>query len=70
MVKKIFRVTDMHCTNCAMRIEEIEDELSGVRQISASYKKMQMAVEYDDSRVNEDQILEAVKKKGYTALRE
>ena len=70
MVKKIFRVTDMHCTNCAMRIEEIEDELPGVRQISASYQKMQMTVEYDDSRVNEDQILEAVKKKGYTALRE
>ena len=70
MVKKTFRVTHMHCTNCAMRIEEIEDELPGVRQISASYQKMQMTVEYDDSRVNEDQILEAVKKRGYTALRE
>jgi len=51
-----------------MKIEEIEDDLPGVRQVSASYRKMQMTVEYDDSRVSEDQILEAVKQKGYTAL--
>jgi copper chaperone CopZ len=68
MIKKTFRVTDMHCTNCAMRIEEIEDNLPGVKQVSASYQKMQMIVEYDDSRVSEDQILEAVQRKGYTAV--
>lgn len=68
MIKKTFRVTDMHCTNCAMRIEEIEDELPGVRQITASYQKMQMIVEYDDSKVSDAQLIEAVKKKGYTAL--
>ena len=68
MIKKIFRVTDMHCTNCAMKIEEMEDDLPGVRQVSASYQKMQVTVEYDDSRVSEVQILEAIKGKGYTAL--
>ena len=67
MIKKTFRVTDMHCTNCAMRIEEIEDDLPGIRQVSASYQKMQMIVEYDDSKVSEAQILEAIKEKGYTA---
>jgi copper chaperone CopZ len=67
MVKKTFRVTDMHCTNCAMKIEEIEDDLPGVRQVSASYHKMQLTVEYDEARVSEAQILEAVKNKGYTA---
>jgi len=68
MIKKIFRVTDMHCTNCAMKIEEMEDDLPGVRQVSASYQRMQVTVEYDDSRVSEVQILEAIKGKGYTAL--
>jgi copper chaperone CopZ len=68
MIKRIFRVTDMHCTNCAMRIEEIEDDLPGVRHVSASYRKMQVTVEYDESKVNEAQLIEAVKKKGYTAL--
>ncbi len=66
MVKKTFKVSDMHCTNCAMKIEEIEDDLPGVRQVSASYHKMQLTVEYDEARVSEAQILEAVKSKGYT----
>ena len=67
MVKKTFRVSDMHCTNCAMRIEEIEDDLPGIKQVSASYKKMNMTVEYDETKVSEAQILESVKSKGYTA---
>jgi copper chaperone CopZ len=67
MVKKTFRVTDMHCTNCAMKIEEIEDDLPGIKQVSASYKKMNMTVEYDETKVSEVQILGAVKSKGYTA---
>lgn len=67
MIKKTFRVRDMHCPNCAMTLEGIEDDLPGIRQISASYQKMQMTVEYDESQVSEAQILEAVKGKGYTA---
>lgn len=66
MVKKTFRVTDMHCTNCAMKIEEIEDDLPGIKQVSASYKKMQMTVEFDETKVSEAQIFEAVNRKGYT----
>ena len=68
MIKKTFQVTDMHCTNCAMRIEELEDDLLGIRQVSASYQKMHVIVEYDETRVSEAQILGAVKEKGYTAL--
>ena len=67
MIKKTFRVSDMHCPNCAMTLEGIEDDLPGIRQISASYQKMQMTVEYDEAKVSETQILEAVKSKGYTA---
>lgn len=68
MIKKTFRVTDMHCTNCAMKIEEIEDDLPGIKRVAASYQKMQMTVEYDETRVSEGQILAAVKGKGYTIV--
>jgi len=67
MITKTFRVTDMHCTNCAMKIEDIEDDLPGIKQITASYQKMKVIVEFDETLVNEAQILEAVKNKGYTA---
>ncbi len=67
MVKKTFRVSDMHCTNCAMRIEGIEDDLPGIKQVSASYQKGQMIVEFDEKKVTESEIIVAVKKTGYTA---
>lgn len=68
MVKKIFRVSDMHCTACAMRLEGIEDELAGIAQITASYRKQQMEVEYDESQVTDAMIIAAAKKHGYDAI--
>jgi Cu+-exporting ATPase len=67
MTKKTFRVSDMHCSNCAMKIEALEDDLPGIRSISASYQKAQMVVEFDETKINEAQIVSAVKKQGYTA---
>ena len=67
MVKKTFRLADMHCANCAMKIEGLEDDLPGVWQVDASYHKLQMTIEYDESKLTEADIVEAVRKKGYTA---
>lgn len=68
MIKKTFSVPDMHCTNCSMKLESIEDELAGIREINASYHKQQMTVEFDETLVSEDQIIAAAKKKGYQAI--
>jgi copper chaperone CopZ len=68
MVKKVFRVSDMHCSSCVMRVESIEDELPGILRVKASYRKACMEVEYDETKVSEAQILLAVKQKGYEAI--
>jgi copper chaperone CopZ len=68
MIKKTFKVPDMTCTNCAMKLESLEDTLDGVKEINASYHKLQMTVEYDESKLTDQQIIAAVKKKGYQAL--
>jgi len=68
MVKKTFRVPDMHCSGCAMRLEGLEDDLAGIQRISASYHKQQMEVEYDENRVSQEQIIAAAKKLGYQAI--
>ena len=65
MIKKTYRVEGMHCPNCAMRVESIEDELPGIERVSASYQKGQMVVEFDDTRVSEAEMIAAVKKVGY-----
>jgi copper chaperone CopZ len=51
-----------------MKLEALEDTLDGVREINASYHKLQMIVEYDETKLNEEQIIAAVKKKGYQAI--
>jgi copper chaperone CopZ len=68
MIKKTFKIPDMTCTNCAMKLESLEDTLEGVKAINASYHKLQMIVEYDESKLTDEQIIAAVKKKGYQAL--
>ena len=68
MIKKTFKVPDMSCTNCAMKLESLEDTLDGVKEINASYHKLQMTVEYDETKLTAEQIVAAVKKKGYQAV--
>ena len=68
MIKKTFKIPDMTCSNCAMKLESLEDTLEGVKEINASYHKLQMVIEYDEAKLNEDQIIAAVKKKGYQAI--
>ena len=66
-MKKTYRVEGMHCSNCPMIVESIEDDLPGIKQVSASYQKGQMVVEFDESLVTEAEIFSAVEKKGYHA---
>jgi copper chaperone CopZ len=68
MIKKTFKVPDMSCSNCAMKLESLEDTLDGVKEINASYHRLEMVVVYDETRLTDEQIIAAVKKKGYQAL--
>ena len=68
MIKKTFKVPDMSCSNCAMKLEALEDSLDGVKEVNASYHRLEMEVVYDESRITEEQIIAAVKKKGYQAV--
>ena len=67
MIKKLFRVPDMHCTACVMRLESLEDDLLGVKRVTASYRKQLMEVEYDEAQITESQIVHAAQQRGYTA---
>ncbi len=64
-MKKTFRVPDMECPNCAMHLEGLEDDLPGIRQINASYKKQIMEVEFDETKLSIEQIVQAAQEIGY-----
>jgi copper chaperone CopZ len=67
MVKKTFRVEGMHCTSCALNIDEELEELPGVKCSKTSYARQLTEVEYDESTLNQAVILETIAKAGYTA---
>ena len=64
-MKKIFKVPDMTCPNCAMHLEGLEDEVPGVQCITASYKKLTMEVEFDETKLTVEEIVLAANKIGY-----
>lgn len=51
-----------------MKIKYLEDDLDGVKAINASYHKLEMVIEYDEAKLTDEQIITAVKEKGYTAV--
>lgn len=64
----MMKINGMHCTNCAMQLEGIEDRLAGVEWVEASYHKEQMKVVYEDAKINETQIREEVHRLGFEVV--
>ena len=68
MTKKQFRVQGMHCVGCAMVIDVALEDLFGVQSANTNYAKQVTDVIYDEKRLNENTLVEAVSKAGYTAV--
>jgi copper chaperone CopZ len=48
-----------------MHLEGLEDEIPGVKRITASYKKLNMEVEFDETKLTIEQIIHAANEIGY-----
>lgn len=69
MKKLTYQVPDMHCPACVMRLEEIEDDLPGVRSIEGSYHRQTLVVEFDDAQTSDEEIRTSAHAKGYALIR-
>lgn len=65
-VKK-FKISDMHCTSCAMNIDFDLEDIAGVKSASTSYAKQVCQVEFDSDKTDAQKITAQIKKTGYTA---
>jgi Cu+-exporting ATPase len=63
----LLEVKDMHCSNCAMKLQALEDDLPGVDTVDASYRSQKMKVVYDETITTPAAIMDAVQKMGYTS---
>ncbi|MBI5653243.1 MAG: heavy-metal-associated domain-containing protein [Chloroflexi bacterium] len=65
MIKKVFRVPEMYCSNCVIALEGLEDSLPGIKRVSASYHKQQMEVIFDETSISESRIIAAAHDLGF-----
>ena len=66
-VTREFAIENMHCTNCAMSIDGVIEDLAGVVEASTSFARGRTRVVIDPELVNDTQILAALRGVGYTA---
>jgi len=67
MIKKKFKIDGMHCTSCAINIDGELEDTEGVKSASTNFAKGMVEVEYDSSKLNEKEIIKAIKTAGYSA---
>ena len=65
MIKKVYQIPDMECSNCVMHLEGIEDDLPGIKKIKGSYVQQKLDVEFDETKVSDQQIIDAILALGY-----
>jgi Cu+-exporting ATPase len=68
MKKTTLKVKGMHCKSCEMLIEDSLKEIVGVASAKLDHKKSTAAIEYDETKVNENKIKEMIKKEGYEVI--
>ena len=52
MIKKKFKICDMHCISCAMNIDFDLEDFDGVKSASTSYAKAQCEVEFEEEKID------------------
>ncbi|MDD3885861.1 MAG: heavy metal translocating P-type ATPase [Victivallaceae bacterium] len=67
MRKTQFNVTGMHCAGCAANIEKALAKTPGVTSAYVNFAASKLAVEYDESQLDDASISAAVQKAGYNA---
>ena len=63
-MKHTYDIVGMHCTSCAMNLEDALLDVPGVTEADASFKSAKLTVEHDGS-VSSDDVRKAVAEAGY-----
>src|SRR3989344_4886997 len=60
-------LSGMHCTSCALIIEKSLNKVSGVKEARVNFTAEKALIDYDESIIKVEVLVEAVKKTGYSA---
>lgn len=66
-MKQKFDVTGMTCSACSSRVEKCVRHLDGIKDVSVNLLTNSMQAEYDDEKLSDEMIIDAVTRAGYGA---
>lgn len=52
-MKKVYKLEDLDCANCAAKMETAIGKLDGVTAVSVSFLSQKLTIEADDSRFDD-----------------
>lgn len=52
-MKKVFKMEDLDCANCAAKMERAIAKIDGVASANVSFMSQRLTIEADDARFNE-----------------
>lgn len=63
-MKKIFKLEDLDCANCAAKLERAVSKLDGVDAVNVSFMTQRMSIDADETRFDEimDNVVKACRK--------
>ena len=63
-MKKVYRLEDLDCANCAAKMERAVAKIDGVNEVSISFMGQRMSIDADESCFEEimDRVVKACKK--------
>ena len=63
-MKKVYRLEDLDCANCAAKMERAVAKIDGVNEVSISFMGQRMSIDADESRFEEimEKVVKACKK--------
>ena len=67
MKKEKYNITGMTCSACSSHVEKAVKKLQGTTNVNVNLLSNNMVVEYDENKVNNNQIINAVVEAGYGA---
>ena len=68
IVKHKLKITGMHCSSCAMSIDFDLEDLDGVKKANTNYAKQEVEVEFDEDKVNLEDVVKTIENTGYKTL--
>lgn len=63
-MKKVFKLQDLDCANCAAKMERSVSKIDGVNSVNISFLSQRMTIDADDARFENimDEVVKTCKK--------